>query len=77
MTRNQLKIKLGVALTAMIASLAITAGAQALRPPEAGANKNSRVLHVKHARRVATISTGGRPVGSGVHVRSAPETRTE
>jgi hypothetical protein len=78
MKRNQFKVRFGVAVTAIIASLAISAGAQAVRPPEPG-NSNGRALGVKHthARKVAKLATGGRPDLSGVHVRSAAETRTE
>ncbi len=78
MKRNQFRVRFGVAVTAIIASLAISAGAQAVRPPEPGSSKG-RALGVKHVRtrKVAKLTTGGRPDLSGVHVRSAGEARTE
>jgi hypothetical protein len=77
MKRNQFKIRVAVVVSAIIASLAISAGAQAVRPPEP--SSNARGIGVKHTRtrKVAKLSTAGRPDVSGVHVKSAAELRTE
>jgi len=75
MKLRPLTIRLGLALAALLASLAFAATAGAVRPPEPGpgspvTSQQPRTPAVKKAKKKIRRNTGGYPRNGHTHVRS-------
>jgi hypothetical protein len=78
MTISKLKISVGLALAALVASLTVATGAGARVLPEPG--QGSPVTHQHRSpavKKAIRRNLGGYSNGSGVHVKSLGEMRTE